>query len=723
MDENWSEHQRQSPHMDWKSFVKILSLVLSITLIVGFWTTAFGSSTEAQAVPFSDNGAVNGQYDLRRLLFVDVDNDGYEDIVGYTTWNPRRLSLLMNKGDGTFSEETQARGLYLSYSNIHHITAFDIDNDGDFDLWVGDGENEASSNRLFINDGNGYFTNSGVYFSDSSKGSGAVDVDGDGDIDLLDMGNDEQIGGTLYINNGGSLSKTTNRFDGGRPHGYQGPVFGDYDNDGDPDMLTTANYYGHDHLYRNEGNGYFTDVTDQYDLSFQSECYGADGAAWADFDNDGDLDLLAMEGEKNGSDLRIRVWIRENVNSGQAFTQRYFDDRTEVGVDPEYSPDAAMVADFDNDGDLDFWPVGQRDIYFNQLVEGSAFVFTPISSVPIPVDKPSRTASWADPDHDGDIDLFYAQFNGASGEGDDVLRWYRNDLNPGANWLEVTLRGADGDAGGYGVRVYVFEAGHAGELAYLKGMREAHSGVMYHASISRILHFGGLNAGSVYDLVVRKPFNKGEFVISNVSPGQRLFIDVASPGPTPTFVDVPFDHTYYDEIEALYQNGYVAGCSTNPLMYCPERIMNRAESSVFVERGIHGAQYDPPDPTAVVFADVALDAWYADWIHGLWDDEYTAGCGTNPLAYCPDQEHTRAEGCVFYLRMLYGAGYVPSDPKGYFADVDPEKWYAKWVDACWEAGIAEPCGIEPELLFCPEDGLSRAVAAYMMVQAKELPLP
>jgi hypothetical protein len=194
-------------------------------------------------------------------------------------------------------------------------------------------------------------------------------------------------------------------------------------------------------------------------------------------------------------------------------------------------------------------------------------------------------------------------------------------------------------------------------------------------------------------------------------------------GEAPTFVDVPFDHAYYDYIEALYQNGYVAGCNTDPLMYCPERIMNRAESSVFIERGIHGAEYDPPDPTEVVFADVALDAWYADWVHGLWEDGYTAGCGTDPLIYCPDQEHTRAEGCVFYLRMMYGADYVPPDPKGYFADVDLQMWYAKWVDAAWDAGIAEPCATEPELLFCPEDGLSRAVGAYMMVQAKGLLLP
>jgi hypothetical protein len=190
----------------------------------------------------------------------------------------------------------------------------------------------------------------------------------------------------------------------------------------------------------------------------------------------------------------------------------------------------------------------------------------------------------------------------------------------------------------------------------------------------------------------------------------------------PAFVDVPLDHPYHNYIEALYANGYVAGCSEEPRMYCPEGIMNRAESAVFVDRGNHGAEYDPPDPVEVVFADVGLDAWYADWVHGLWDDGYTAGCGTDPLVYCPDEEHTRAEGCVFYLRMMYGADYEPPLGKGYFEDVDAEAWYADWVDAAWEAGIAEPCSTEP-LRYCPEEGLTRAVAAYMMVQAKDLPLP
>ena len=108
--------------------------------------------------------------------------------------------------------------------------------------------------------------------------------------------------------------------------------------------------------------------------------------------------------------------------------------------------------------------------------------------------------------------------------------------------------------------------------------------------------------------------------------------------PTPTFVDVPLDHWAYDYIEILYQQGYVAGCSSDPLMYCPEGTMTRGESAVFVERGIHGAGYTAPTPSAQIFDDVPLNEWFAKWAVGLWEDGYTAGCGTNPLSTPGERE-------------------------------------------------------------------------------------
>jgi hypothetical protein len=153
-------------------------------------------------------------------------------------------------------------------------------------------------------------------------------------------------------------------------------------------------------------------------------------------------------------------------------------------------------------------------------------------------------------------------------------------------------------------------------------------------------------------------------------------------------------------------------------MYCPEATMTRAESAVFVERGIHGAGYLPPDPGAVVFDDVPLNEWFAKWATGLWENGYTAGCGTDPLVYCPLQEHTRTEGAVFFLRILHGAEYVPPDPVGLFSDVPVDFWGAKWIEAAYNAGLIPACEASPELRFCPDVPLDRAMAAYMMVQAK-----
>ena len=185
------------------------------------------------------------------------------------------------------------------------------------------------------------------------------------------------------------------------------------------------------------------------------------------------------------------------------------------------------------------------------------------------------------------------------------------------------------------------------------------------------------------------------------------------------FDDVAANHWAVEYIEALYDAGYVSGCSSDPILYCPDGNMTRGEGAVFVERGIHGGGYLPEQPTITDFDDVDLEIWYAKWAQALYDDGYTAGCGTDPLIFCPEDGHTRAEGAVFYLRMLNGPSYMPTQPtETVFADVDLEEWYAKWVEEAYAQGIYLPCQTEPELLACPGDPLLRDVAAYMMVQAK-----
>jgi hypothetical protein len=193
--------------------------------------------------------------------------------------------------------------------------------------------------------------------------------------------------------------------------------------------------------------------------------------------------------------------------------------------------------------------------------------------------------------------------------------------------------------------------------------------------------------------------------------------------PAPIFGDVPFDHPYHLEIETVYNAGYTAGCQIEPLLFCPDESMNRAESAVFVERGIHGVDILPDDPSSQIFDDLPLDSWAAKWASALYADKFTSGCGVDPLIYCPWQGHTRLEGSVFYLRMLHGAEYQPPKPSGVFADLPLEHWGAKWAEAAFNAGLIDACPLKtfaPGVYFCPEGPLTRALAASMMVRAKNL---
>jgi hypothetical protein len=194
------------------------------------------------------------------------------------------------------------------------------------------------------------------------------------------------------------------------------------------------------------------------------------------------------------------------------------------------------------------------------------------------------------------------------------------------------------------------------------------------------------------------------------------------PGTGSTFEDVPTNHWAFPYVEALYQGGFIAGCQIDPApAYCPARTMTRAESAVFTARGVHGAGFLPPDPSEQIFADDPLTNWSAKWSAQLWEDGYTAGCGTNPLRYCPDRPNTIAEGSVFMLRMLNGPGYVPPTPdRSLFSDVPQGIWFEKWIMGAFQEGLITACrgGSSPQV--CPNDPLNRAMAAYMMTVAKNL---
>ena len=119
--------------------------------------------------------------------------------------------------------------------------------------------------------------------------------------------------------------------------------------------------------------------------------------------------------------------------------------------------------------------------------------------------------------------------------------------------------------------------------------------------------------------------------------------------PTPTFTDVPSGHWAYGYIERMYALGITGGCSTNPLRYCPDSSITRAQMSVFIIRAISQTPYNNPTPT---FADVPSGHWAYGYIEKMYQLGITGGCATGPLRYCPDSPVTRSQMAVFIVRAF-----------------------------------------------------------------------
>jgi CSLREA domain-containing protein len=195
-----------------------------------------------------------------------------------------------------------------------------------------------------------------------------------------------------------------------------------------------------------------------------------------------------------------------------------------------------------------------------------------------------------------------------------------------------------------------------------------------------------------------------------------------------TFTDVPTSHQYWEDIEIIYANGLTAGCSFTPLNFCPDQIMDRAQSAVFNLRGNFGVSYTPPAAPWDRFADDwSAGAWAERWAEGMYNAGLTAGCATSPLRYCPWDQTPKVQAAVFGLRLKYGNSYVPPVASGtVFADMTNTAYFGtKWAEQAYANGLLPNCGIgsggKPK--FCPDDLVSRGLAAYMIVRAKNLSMP
>ena len=188
-------------------------------------------------------------------------------------------------------------------------------------------------------------------------------------------------------------------------------------------------------------------------------------------------------------------------------------------------------------------------------------------------------------------------------------------------------------------------------------------------------------------------------------------------GADTVFADVPASYWARSWIERLYHAGITGGCGSSPLIYCPNRDVNRAEMAVFILRGIHGSSYSPPAATGTVFDDVPVTHWAAAWIEQLSAEGITTGCSANN--YCPEQiSTTRSQMAIFLLRGKYGSAYTPPAPSGIFNDVPVTHWAAAWIEQLYLEGITSGCDSEN---YCPDAPLTRAQMAVFLVRTFSLP--
>jgi hypothetical protein len=318
----------------------------------------------------------------------DIDNDGWTDLLVLRLGG---LVLLRNTGDGRFVDNTAASGLRMPAWPVS-ASFVDYDRDGWLDLYLANyvvytvaadtdcfaasgapaycspRSYRAEPDRLYRNRGNGRFedvTAAARVTGENGPGLGVVAFDANGD-DWLDLyvANDGTAN-TLWINQRDGSFADTGLVSGsalsadGRPEGSMGVDAGDFDNDGDEDLVMT-HIAGEGHnVYRNDGGGAFTDVSAQLGLGTATLAFTGFGAAWVDVDGDGWLDLLTV----NGAIQRIETSARE----GEAFPLRQPNQafRNRAGTLVEATAEAGeafraarvgrglAVGDIDNDGDLD----------------------------------------------------------------------------------------------------------------------------------------------------------------------------------------------------------------------------------------------------------------------------------------------------------------------------------------------------------------------------------
>ena len=487
----------------------------------------FTDVTAAAKIAFKHTSGAFGKKYLPETMgaggaFLDFDNDGWPDIflVNSKNWpgrpgGPVTSALYRNNHNGTFTDVTKAAGLAVEMYGMG-VTAADYDNDGWVDLYV----TALGGNKLFRNQGNGTFAEvtakAGVGGAPGAFGAGAMffDYDKDGRLDLFVANyvawsiekdlfctldgktksycTPESYKGqspTLYRNKGdGTFEDVTQK--AGLVNASSkalGVALLDFDNDGWPDLLV-ANDTQPNKLFRNNGNGTFTDVGVTAGIAFGETgvARAGMGVDAADYSGEGRPSLVI------GNFSNEMIGLYHNEGSGL-----FVDEAPTSAVGPASLLTLAFAAfffDYDLDGRLDIFAgnghvaddisaVQPRVKYaepphvFRNLGDRK---FEPVAAKLGPaLQRPivARGAAYADYDNDGDLDLLITTNNGPA-------YLLRNDGGNQSRFLRVKTVGTKSNRDGIGARVTVTLANGS------KPWRLVHTGSSYCSQSELPLTFG-----------------------------------------------------------------------------------------------------------------------------------------------------------------------------------------------------------------------------------------
>jgi hypothetical protein len=480
------------------TYLKFNFTIISL-LVTNFLFSQVTFTDVAPTLGLNDAGAAQG------VVFIDVNNDGWLDI--FLANNNNQSKLWINNSGSSFTESSAIWGVNFTIPT-RGISAADFDNDGYTDVMIG---NWQTPIMLFKNTGTAfinYSTNAGVAFTSYGGSINWIDYNKDGKIDVLFANDGMPPRYNYFFRNDNLLSFTNVAYSIGLVDSSSTLCLAaaDYNNDGYPDLfLGTQSNPGSlltSILYKNNGNGTFTNATDSSGVTTNFYTWGAE---WGDFNNDGFMDLFLA------NTTGYNQLYKNNGNG--TFT----DVTIPMGFELLNSSYSCGWADIDNDGDLDLY-VARGQNNDDKMYRNDGTTFTDISTACGMGDlRHSSCVSWGDYNNDGFLDL-YLNNNGSEN------RLYRNSGNSN-KWIILKLTGVNSNKSAIGTRVRI-------KTGTLNQIREVEGGSGGKGMNSLPVEFGIGTASIIDSLIINWPSGQVQKfanvlpnIIYNITEGQPIGVN------------------------------------------------------------------------------------------------------------------------------------------------------------------------------------------------------